>query len=164
MPLCSLNFVYCMQMFFSCRSLQGLTLRHDLSCASHISKLASKAKCRLGILRHVKSFLGTPELLSTDKAFICSLMDSCSLLWAGSPASHLAQLDAVETKAFKIIGVCHDEAETMGLSLCHRRQVCGLSIFFHLISDLAPSALSVLCPPPPRYPKDTRGPPATPFS
>ena len=37
------------------------------------------------------------------KAFIHSLMEYCSPLWAGAPASHLAQLDAVETKAIKII-------------------------------------------------------------
>ena len=53
-------------------------------------------------------------------------------------SSHLAQLDAVETKAFKIIGFSHDEAEFMGLSLSHRRQVSGLSVFYHLFSGLAP--------------------------
>ena len=30
------------------------------------------------------------------------------------PASHLAQLDAMETKAFKIIGISNDEAECIG--------------------------------------------------
>ena len=52
-------------------------------------------------------------------------MEHCSL-WAGSPSSHLAQLDTVETKAFKIIGISHDEAESVGLSLRHYQQVDGL--------------------------------------
>ena len=38
-------------------------------------QLASKTSHRLGILRCIKSFLGTPELLFTYKAFICSLME-----------------------------------------------------------------------------------------
>ena len=45
--------------------LLGLTICHDLSWESHISMLASKASRRLGILHHAKSFLGTPELLTT---------------------------------------------------------------------------------------------------
>ena len=60
--------------------LLGLTICHDLSWESHISKLASKASCRLGILHHAKSFLGTPEPLSTYKALICSLMEHFSPL------------------------------------------------------------------------------------
>ena len=86
--------------------------------------------------------------------------------WAGSPASHLAQLEAVETKAFNIIGISRNEAKSMGPSLRHRRQADGLSVFFHLISGLAPSVLSVHCPcpppPPSRYQQDGYGPPATP--
>ena len=46
--------------------LLSLTICHDLSRESHISKLASKASRRLGILRHAKSFLDTPELLITE--------------------------------------------------------------------------------------------------
>ena len=73
----------------------GLTISHDLSWASHISKLASKASHQMGILSHTKSLIGTPECISTYKAFIHSVMEYCSPIWAGSPASHLAQLDAM---------------------------------------------------------------------
>ena len=90
--------------------------------------MASKASCRMGFLRHTKSVLGTPKLLSTYKTFIRSLMEYSSPLWAGPPASHFAQLDAVETKAFKINGISHDEAESIGLTLRHRRQVGGLCL------------------------------------
>ena len=83
--------------------LLGLTICHNLSWESHIYNLASKASRRLGILHRAKSFLGTPELLTTYKAFIHSLMEYCSPLWVGAPASHLSRLHAVETKAFRII-------------------------------------------------------------
>ena len=75
----------------------------------------------MGILCRAKSFLDTPELLTTYKAFIHSLMIYCSPLWAGAPAYHLSWLHAVETKAFRIIGISCDEAESLGLSLSHHR-------------------------------------------
>ena len=68
--------------------LPSLAISHDLSWASHISELASKARCRLGIFHCAKSFLGTPELLSTYMAEIRSFMEYCSPLWAGSCASY----------------------------------------------------------------------------
>ena len=121
--------------------LLGLTICHDLSWESHISNLASKASHRLGILHCAKSFLGPPELLTTYKAFVHSLMEYCSPLWAGVPASHLSRLHAVETKAFRIIGISSDKAESLGLSLSHRRQVGGLSVLYHLLSGVAPPLL-----------------------
>ena len=60
--------------------LLGLTICHDLSWENYISNLASKSSCRLGILHRAKSFLGPPELLTTYKAFVCSLMEYCSPL------------------------------------------------------------------------------------
>ena len=41
-------------------------------------------------------------------------MEYCSPLWAGAATSRLAQLDAMESKAFKIIGISRDGAEYMG--------------------------------------------------
>ena len=73
-------------------------------------------------------------------------MEYCSPLWAGAPASHLSRLHAVETRAFKIIGISRNEAESLGLSLNHRRLVGGLSVFYRLLSSLAPPALSAICP------------------
>ena len=61
-------------------------------------------------------------------------------------ASHRARIHAVETKAFRISGISHDEAESLGLSLSHHRQVGGLSVFYCLLSGLSPPALSAICP------------------
>ena len=138
--------------------LLGLTICHDLSLESHISKLASKASRRLGILRHAKSFLGPSENLTTHKAFIRSLMEYCSPLWAGAPASHLSWPHALETKTFRIIGISRNEAESLGLSLSHRSQVCGLSAFYRLLSGLPPSLLC-LRHVPPIFPQGVQGPP-----
>ena len=77
--------------------LLGLTLSHDLSWENHISKLGCKASCRLGILRRRKSFL--PQL---NGVMLSPL--------TGSPAADLAHLDTGDPKAFKVIGISHDEA------------------------------------------------------
>jgi len=79
------------------------------------TKVASKASRRLGILHRTKSFLGSRELLSTDMAIIHSLMEHCSspLSWHTclTPCSAWCH----ETKAFKIIGISHDKADSYGL-------------------------------------------------
>ena len=66
------------------------------------------------------------------------------------------RLHAVETKAFQIIGISHDEAESLGLSLSHRRQVGGLSVFYRLLFGLAP--LLSLQYVPTIFPQDAKGP------
>ena len=127
--------------------LYSFAVSHDLSWANHISKLASKASCRLSIFHRTKSFLSTPELRSTYKAFIRSLKEDCSPLEAVFPASHLVQLDAMETKAFKTIVVFCNEAELMGPSRRHCKQVGDPSVCSSLFSGLSSSALSMLYPP-----------------
>ena len=76
----------------------------------------------------------------------------------GAPASHLSRLHAVETKAFRIIGISHDEAESLGLSLSHRRQVGVLSVFYCLLSGL-----SLLCSVPPIIPQGVQVLPKNPL-
>ena len=89
-------------------------------------------------------------------------MEYYSPLWAGAPASHLSRLHTVESKAFRIIGISRGEAESLGLSLSHLRQVGELSVFHHLLSGLA---LPSLCQQfvPTIFLQGAQSPPATPF-
>ena len=138
--------------------LLGLTLSHDLSWANHISKLASKASRRLGTLRHAKAFLCTPELLSTNNAFIRSLMECCSPLWAIVPPPHtwfsLTSSKPIPSKSLE------SSARKLSLWANHLgiANMLVVSVFFCLLSGLAPSALSVFCPsyPPPPLRLPTR--------
>ena len=87
-----------------------------------------------------------------------------SPILAGAPASHLALLDVVETKALKIIGISHNEIESLGLLLLHCGQVGGFSVFYRLLISHPPSALSLLSPtPPPRFLLCAHGLPVTHF-
>ena len=72
-------------------------------------------------------------------------MEYCFPLWAATQASLLAQLDAVETKAFKINGISHVEAES-GLITFPISDRLVVSVLYHLLSGIVPSALSVICP------------------
>jgi len=107
---------------------------------------------------HAKSFLVKPEILSTYKAFFCSFMEYCS---------PLAQINTTVIKAFNIIGIACNEAESMGRSLFHHAQVGGLSVFYRHLSGLASSALSMLCLSTPSHTpmflQVTHGPPSTLF-
>ena len=129
--------------------LLGLPICHDLSWESHISILASKSSHQMLILGHAKSFLGPPQHLTTDIALGCSLMEYCSPLWAGAPALHLSRLCAVETKAFRIIGISHDEAE----SLSSHSLTAGRSVIFQFstISSLVSPPCSVCDMSPPFF-------------
>ena len=64
-------------------------------------------------------------------------MEYCSLLWIGAPPLHLAQIDAMETNAFKIIGISHDEAEPLYILQTH--------YYFHIADTLV--SLWILLPP-----------------
>ena len=73
-------------------------------------------------------------------------MEYCSPLWAGAPASDFSLFHAVESKAFRIIGISRGESECLGLSLSHCRQVGGLSVFYSLLSGHSPPAVSEISP------------------
>ena len=124
---------------------------------SSFHKGSSEQVCVYRTLRRAKSFLSPPELLTTYKAFVHRLMEYCAFLWAGAPASHISRLHAVESKAFWIIGISRDEAESLGLSLSRRRQVGGLSFFYHLLSGLDHCSVCDLYPPIPVAPGDWGG-------
>ena len=119
--------------------LLGLTISTDQE-----AKLASKASCRMGILRRLKPFLAKSELLTVHKDFAHSSMVHCSSLRAGAPASHPSLRDSVASIAFDIIQITHYEAGTQGLLLSHRRKVGEICVFYCLFSNIA---LSALCPP-----------------
>ena len=90
--------------------------------------------------------------------FTCRISHFLSTLLARALASHLSRFHAVETKVFGIIGISCDEAESLGLSLSHHRQVGGISVFYHLLSSLL--SLQYI---PPIFLQGTQGPPTTPI-
>ena len=62
------------------------------------------------------------------------------------PVTLTSQAPSRPSKALKIIGISHDEAECLGLLLSHHRHIGSLSVFSHLLFGLALFALSWFCP------------------
>jgi len=98
-------------------------------------------------------------------------VDYRSPLWAGSPASQLAHLSTVKPRLSRSLESFVMKLHLWADHIAVAKRSVGSLVFFHLISGLASSALSVHClPPPPPLPLptcqvsagDTFGPPATP--
>ena len=69
-------------------------------------------------------------------------MEYCSPLWAAAPASHLSRLHAVETRAFRIIGISHDEAVFGFLTVSPQAGWCSFCL---LPSHLQPHPPCFVC-------------------
>ena len=108
----------------------------------------------------VQSFLGPPELLTTYKAFVRSLMEYCSPLglvllpptFLGFTLWKPRHFGSLASPAMR---------QSLWASHSHRRLVGGLSVFYRLLSSLAP--LLSLQFVPTTFPQRAQGPPTTPF-
>ena len=114
-----------------------------------------------GILHRKKSFLGTPKVLSNYKAFICSLIEYWSPLWAASLPHILLSLTMCKPRPSIIL-----ESATMKLSLWdHHFTITDRSVISlpFTASFLVLHPVLFLCLIPSRFLQDTHGPPSTPF-
>ena len=77
----------------------------------------------LGILRLVKRiFVNTSVLLRCYFAFVLPILEYCSPVWVSAVECHLQLL---ERQVYSVARLCSDQSF---LSLCHRRNITGLSI------------------------------------
>ena len=83
------------------------------------------------------------------KAQVRSVMEYACLAWMNALQTTLSQLDFIQRKALRIIGV--DEttaAETLAInSLHHRRQVAAATTLYRMHTNNCPSDLKALLPP-----------------
>ena len=90
----------------------------------------SKLTLRIGILRLVKRiFVDTSVLLRCYFAFVLPILEYCSPVW-GSAAE--CRLQLLERQVYTVARLCPDQSF---LSLCHRRSVAGLSMFYKINSN-----------------------------
>ena len=106
----------------------GVALGSDLSWNDHIISVTKAAACKLGFLFRTKRFFTPTQLLTLYMAQIHPCLQYCSHLWRGASKHSLNTLDAIQRRAFRLIG---DPALTDTLySLAHRRSVSALSLFY----------------------------------
>ena len=84
------------------------------------------------------------------KAQVRSIMEYACLCWTTASSTTLSQLDNIQRKALKIIGVNEATARTQLSipSLTHRREVAAVTVFYKMYTRHCPRDLYKLLPPP----------------
>ena len=128
----------------------GVTIDSKLTWSKHLSAISTRAGQKLGALRKVANKLDAEGRATVYKSQVRSVMEYASLSWMNASPTHLSQLDNIQKKALKIIGV--DEATALSRlnisSLLHRRQVAAVTVLFKMQTSHCPVDLSALLPPP----------------
>ena len=86
----------------------GVIFDSKLLWSKHISSIASRAGQKLGALRKVANKLDIRGRATVYKAQVRSILEYACLCWMNASPTTLCQLDNIQKKALKIIGV--DEA------------------------------------------------------
>ncbi|KAJ8710398.1 hypothetical protein PYW07_009764 [Mythimna separata] len=84
--------------------LLGVTLTSTFNFAPYIEATAQLVAKKLGILAKVRQYFTPEQLLTLYQAQVRSCMEYSSHLWDGSARYQLEALEAIETRAKKIIG------------------------------------------------------------
>ena len=112
---------------------------------SNISKNAGQ---RLGALRKIANKLDTTGRATVYKAQIRSTMEHACLSWMSASPTVLNQLDSIQQKALRIIGVNQATACTKLAipSLQHRREVAAVTVLCKMHTSHCPRDLQELLP------------------
>ena len=127
----------------------GVTFDSKLVWSKHISTIATRAGQRLGALRKVANKLDIQGRATVYKAQVRSVMEYASLSWINATPSNLQQLDNIQKKALKVIGVDEDTAcaQLNIPSLHHRRKVAAATVLYKMQTSQCPADLKALLPP-----------------
>ena len=129
-----------------------------LSWSKHVSSIASRAEQKLGALRKVANKLDIRGRATVYKAQVCSIMEYACLCWTSASSTTLSQLDNIQRKALKIIGVneATASAQLSIPSLTLRREVAAVTVFYKMYTRHCPIGLYKLLPPPLKRKRVTR--------
>ena len=89
--------------------LLGITISKDLSWNPVINRMAKSAGQRLGLLRRTAPYLSPPQRATIYKSMVRSKMEYASTAWCNATSTSLAQLDRVQNRAKRIIGLREGE-------------------------------------------------------
>jgi hypothetical protein len=135
-------------------SMLGIVVTSDLSWKSHIVSISKRAARKLGFLFRAKKFFTPSQLLILYKSQVRPLMEYCCHIWGGAPASALAILDRLQSKAIRLIG--DPDLSSNLQSLAHRRAVSSLCLFYRYYHGRCSTELTNSVPPPMLFSRSTR--------
>ena len=127
----------------------GVTFDSKLTWNKHLSNVSGRAGQKLGALRRVSSNLSTKGRANVYKSQVRSVMEVSSLAWLGAAPTHLNKLDAIQSRAIKIIGITEEAAanDFNIQSLEHRRKVASSTLMYKMHTPSCPDKLKELRPP-----------------
>jgi len=127
--------------------LLGLTLTNDLSWKPVVTKMAKTAGQRLGLLRRAAPYIVPTQRALIYKAMIRSKMEYASSAWCSATPTTLAQLDTIQNRAKRIIGLPEEDLLSLGIQpLKHRRAVGATTLFHRMFYKEAPELLCHIMP------------------
>ena len=113
--------------------LLGLALNNNLSWNQVVTKMSKTAGQRLGLLRRVSPYILPAQRAIIYKAMIRSKMEYASSAWIGATPTSLPQLDTIQNRAKRVIGLPTNEYEDHRIQpLSHRRAVGAATLFHHM--------------------------------
>nr|CAH7720997.1 unnamed protein product [Callosobruchus chinensis] len=108
----------------------------------HVSSIATAAGKKLGYLFRARKYFSPSNLLTLYKAQIRPSLEYCSHIWGAAAPTTFSILDAVQSRAIRLIG---DPALTCHLQpLSHRRAVGDLSLFYRYSNGFCSSKAAIL--------------------
>ena len=90
----------------------GVIFDSKLSWSKHVSSIASRVGHKLGALRRVANQLDLRGRATVYKAQVHNIMEYACLCWTSASSTTLSQLNNIQRKALKIIGVNEATART----------------------------------------------------
>ena len=129
--------------------LLGVVIDRTLSFAEQVKNTCRHGGAKLSMLRRMTRILDKKQCMIVYKAFIRSGLEYATESWMGADASHLARIDKLQERAFRIIGVTAQDRATFNLqSLGLRRRVKALETLYRLHLSSCPPLLQSLLPSP----------------
>nr|CAH7753132.1 unnamed protein product [Callosobruchus chinensis] len=103
--------------------LLGVSITENMIWHEHVSSIATAAREKLGYLFRARKYFSPSNLLMLYKAQIRPSLEYCSHIWGAAAPTTLSILDAVQSRAIRLIG---DPALTCHLQpISHRRAWAG---------------------------------------
>ena len=126
----------------------GLSIDSKITWTSHLSNICRRAGQRLGALRKLANKLDAKGRANIYKTQVRSIMEYSCLAWMNASQTTLSQLDIIQRKALKIIGVDEDIAlQQYAISkLSHRRTVAATTVLYKMHTPSCPADLKALLP------------------
>lgn len=110
----------------------GLTYDSRLTFRTHIQQLARAASRKLTSLRRISWLMDSRGREVLYKAQIRSSLEYSCLTWGGAASTHLALLDKIQERAWRIITDRQPEHLPTLQTLQHRRDVAGLTTLYKI--------------------------------